>query len=53
MFNVGDCVHKVVGYKYKGVVVGVVIKRDGAKRFVVENDDGMLFIFNEAQLGLN
>lgn len=50
-FSIGDWVEKAGGdYRYKGVVVGVVTKRSGAQRYVVENDDGMLFIFNGTQL---
>ena len=50
MFKVGDYVYKIVGYKYEGVVVGAIVKLDGSQRFVVENADGMLFIFNTSQL---
>jgi hypothetical protein len=48
---VGDAVSKTGGdYTYRGRVVSVFIKKSGATRVVVENDDGMLFIFNPKQL---
>lgn len=50
-FKTGDEVEKTTGdYKYRGVVVAVFHKRNGATRVCVENDDGMLFIFSEQQL---
>jgi hypothetical protein len=50
-FKIADWVKKTTGdYRYEGEVVCVFCKRSGAVRYVVENDDGMLFIFNEAQL---
>jgi len=51
-FYVGERVTKTSGdYTYEGVVVAQIVKRDGITvRYVVENDDGMLFIFNSAQL---
>jgi hypothetical protein len=53
-FMEGDCVEKVGGdYRYEGVVVGVVTKRSGHVRYVVEDDRGMLFIFNGGQLRLS
>ena len=52
-FRVGDSVAKTGGdYTYRGVVVAVVTKRSGLVRYVVENDDGMLFIFRREQLVL-
>ena len=49
--KVGDTVEKTGGdYTYKGDIVGVIHKKSGVLRFVVENDDGMLFIFNPTQL---
>lgn len=52
-FRVGDEVEKKTGdYRYRGTVVAVFRKLSGAERCVVENDDGMLFIFNERQLEL-
>lgn len=51
MFKVGDKVLKDSGdYRYRGEVVAVFAKKSGAVRLVVENEDGMLFIFNESQL---
>jgi hypothetical protein len=50
-FKIGDRVIKTAGdYRYEGEVVCVFCKRSGVLRYVVENDDGMLFIFNEGQL---
>ena len=50
-FAVGDRVTKSGGdYRYEGHVVGVVVKLSGAVRYVVEDDRGMLFIFNGRQL---
>jgi hypothetical protein len=53
MFEVGQEVIKDSGdYTYRGVIVSIFTKRSGAVRLVVENADGMLFIFNEKQLRL-
>ena len=50
-FAVGDPVRKIGGdYRYEGVVVAVVKKLSGQLRYVVEDDRGMLFIFNGRQL---
>lgn len=50
-YKVGGRVRKEGGdYSYEGEVVGVIKKRSGKVRYVVENDDGLLFIFNEKQL---
>jgi hypothetical protein len=50
-FVVGQRVEKVGGdYSYSGVVVAVIIKRSGVVRIVVEDDRGLLFIFNPSQL---
>jgi putative ribosome biogenesis GTPase RsgA len=50
-YSVGDSVHKSSGdYRFRGVVVAKFSKRSGVTRYVVENSDGMLFIFNDAQL---
>lgn len=47
----GDHVIKDSGdYRFEGVVVSVFQKLSGQRRLVVENRDGMLFIFNESQL---
>lgn len=52
-FEVGQRVIKDSGdYTYNGIIVSIFEKRSGAVRLVVENDDGMLFIFNEKQLKL-
>jgi hypothetical protein len=52
-FQAGDAVEKVGGdYRYAGVVVGVVVKRSGQVRYVVEDDRGLLFIFHGRQLRL-
>lgn len=51
IIGVGDRVVKDGGdYRFEGVVVADFKKRTGQRRLVVENDDGMLFIFNESQL---
>lgn len=53
IFRIGDLVEKTIGdYRYRGYIVSIFEKRYGQVRFVVENDDGMLFIFNEGQLNL-
>lgn len=51
-FQIGDLVKKTGGdYSYRGVVVSAFTKWKSDKiRIVVENEDGMLFIFNPAQL---
>jgi len=50
-FKLKDKVRKVGGdYKYEGVVAGIVYKKSGQIRYVVEDDRGMLFIFNEKGL---
>ena len=49
--HIGQRVNKVGGdYKFCGEIVCVFSKRSGHIRVVVENDDGLLFIFNEKQL---
>ena len=51
VFSVGDKVEKTAGdYRFCGVVVSAFQKRSGPWRYVVENDDGMLFVFNATQL---
>jgi len=52
-FNIGDQVVKEGGdYRFTGLVVAVFLKRSGAIRVVVENDDGIVHVFNETQLQL-
>ena len=46
-------VRKVTGYKFEGVVVAQFYSLAGKERFVVDNYDGMLHIFNRAQLEIN
>lgn len=51
MFAMGDRVVKDAGdYVFEGVIISVFHKRSGAVRFVVEDDRGLCFIFNAAQL---
>jgi len=50
-FKVGDRVRKDKGdYIYEGIVVAVFTKLSGKVRLVVEDDRGLLFIFNQKQL---
>ncbi len=50
-YNAHDMVCKTGGdYRFYGKVRAVFLKNSGALRYVVENEDGMLFIFSEAQL---
>lgn len=50
-FRVGDMVQKVTGdYKFIGWVVAVFEKRNGATRYVVENQDCVLHIFSDVNL---
>lgn len=52
-FQHGDLVEKNSGdYRYHGHIVGIIEKLNGNVRIVVENADGMLFIFNPSQLTL-
>lgn len=49
--EIGTQVEKVGGdYKFTGIVVSVFKKKSGVVRVVVENPDGILHIFNPAQL---
>lgn len=49
--HVGDRVTKTTGdYTFTGTVVASFPKRSGETRVVVENDDGILHIFNPKQL---
>lgn len=47
----GDAVIKDSGdYTFEGVIVGIIDKLSGAKRYAVEDSRGLLFIFNAKQL---
>ena len=51
--QVGDVVIKDSGdYTFSGIVVSVFPKLSGQTRIVVEDDRGLLFIFNPTQLRL-
>ncbi len=55
MVKLGDHVHKVKGYKFRGIVTGVVQKLSSQQgydneRIVVENADGIIHIFRPTQL---
>jgi hypothetical protein len=39
-------------YSYEGYIVAVFLKRRGGVRYVVEDDNGRLFIHNAKQVGL-
>lgn len=50
-YTTGDLVQKLSGdYRFQGRVVSAFRKLSGEVRYVVENADGMLFLFNEGQL---
>jgi hypothetical protein len=38
-------------YTYSGTLAGIAIKRNGEIRYVVEADDGSLFVHSAKQLG--
>lgn len=47
-YKIGQYFEKTGGdYEFKGMIVAVFKKRSGVIRYVGENDDGLLFIFNE------
>lgn len=49
--QVGDIVEKTSGdYRFKGEIVAAFPKKGGQRRFVVEDDRGLLFIFSPKQL---
>jgi len=52
--KIGTTVEKSKGYRYPGIIIGVVNKLNGQVRYVVEctakGAEGMLHIFNESQL---
>ena len=53
MFKIGDKVEKVGGdYEFQGTVVSVFKKISGLIRIVVEDNRGLLFIFNENSIRL-
>lgn len=50
-FKEGDSVIKRNGdYTFSGVVLAAFRNRSGAPRYVVENEDGVVHIFNHLQL---
>jgi hypothetical protein len=50
---VGQRVTKISGdYRFRGWVVASFEKRNGFRRYVVENDDGILHIFNGKDLAV-
>lgn len=50
-YDHGDRVIKKSGdYTFTGIIVSVFWKRSGVARYVVENDAGILHIFNEKNL---
>lgn len=51
VYAVGDRVQKTGGdYRFEGVVVAVFRKLSGAVRLVVEDERGLLLIWNEKQV---
>ena len=53
MYKVGDLVEKVGGdYTFVGIVVAVFEKLSGAIRLVIEDDRGVLHVYNEKILRL-
>ncbi len=49
--KIGDRVVKQGGdYRFRGTIVALFKKVDGKTRVVVENEDGILHIFNPLQL---
>lgn len=50
-FKEGDAVLKRGGdYDFDGVVLAAFRKRSGSPRYAVENEDGLIHIFNHDQL---
>ncbi|MEE9401928.1 MAG: hypothetical protein V3V47_01895 [Desulfobacteria bacterium] len=50
-FKIGDRVFKHVGdYEFRGTVLSAFDKLSGVRRYVVENGEGILHIFNDKQL---
>jgi hypothetical protein len=53
-FNEGDFVIKDTGdYLFDGIVMCRFRKRSGTPRYVVENEAGIVHVFNHTQLKLN
>lgn len=53
-FGIGDKVKKVGGdYTFEGTVQSRFNKRSGARRYVVEDDRGILHIYSDKNLVLN
>jgi len=51
IYAIGIQVEKLGGdYNFRGEIRGIVHKKSGETRYVVENADGLLFIFNGSQL---
>ena len=51
-FKIGDKVVKSGGdYYFIGEIVASFNKLSGPERYVVENKDGVLYIFSEKQIG--
>lgn len=51
--KIGDRVEKVGGdYTFVGVIVADFLKLSGARRFVVEDDRGVLHVYSEKNLKL-
>lgn len=50
-YQIGQRFEKVGGdYRFKGVIVAAFVKTTGLVRYVGENEDGLLFIFNEGAI---
>ena len=50
-FKKGDKVNKTSGdYRFEGIIVSIFKKLSGKIRIVVEDERGVLFIFNENNL---
>lgn len=50
-YSIGQRFMKLGGdYRFTGEIVAAFRKKNGMVRYVGENDDGLLFIFNEAAI---
>lgn len=50
-YKIGQKFEKQGGdYRFKGVIVAAFTKLNGTVRYVGENADGLLFIFNESAI---